>query len=87
MNTEDKYLIDNYIDQSRHGVNTRRKYDSNLASVCVLEMQNQNDWDRFLNHCYVHNSAEEDFIAYLFIANNFFKSFVEWRKEVINKCS
>lgn len=88
MTTEDEKLIcdymgwdeDNFFKGYRtldgHAIN----FDPNDASLVAAEMQKRGEWDEFLQHCYIHTPAEDDFIAHLFNSENFFKAFVEWRK-------
>jgi hypothetical protein len=62
----------------------------NDAGLCVQEMQKRGDWALFYDDLLdTYNGLCEDgkvscgaenFAAWLFNADNFFKAFVEWRK-------
>ncbi len=61
----------------------------NDASLCVAEMQKRGDWQKGCATGFgIYFESErpshvfpEDYIAWLFNADNFFKAFVGWRKE------
>ena len=63
-------------------------FDLNDASLCVQEMQNRGEWQKFCATGFgIYFEGErpshvfpENYIAWLFNAENFFKAFVEWRK-------
>jgi hypothetical protein len=62
-------------------LNRKIHFDLNDASLCANKMLEKRDWEKYLNYCYVHNSAEIDFIAFIFIADNFFASMAAWLRE------
>ena len=90
MTNEDEKIVADYMDwhyAEHEGIyyydwdgRRQRNLDLNDAGLVVQEMQNRGEWVEFLQHCYIHTPAEDDFIAHLFNADNFFKAFVEWRK-------
>jgi len=92
MTNEDKQLIDNYMQWPPVGVNMRRKYDLDDASLCVQEMQKRGDWEYFVGdiedtliytrYHKEHHSYKSFLVAWLFNAENFFAAMSEWLKEV-----
>ncbi len=91
MTNEDKRIVADYmgwkmsewmmIDGSAHVVNPHF-FDINDAGLVVQEMQKRGDWEHdFMD--FVAGSQKWNYhqcIAWLFNADNFFKTFVEWRK-------
>ena len=75
------------IDGSAHVVNPHF-FDLNDAGLCVQEMQKRGEWQKFCATGFViyfegerpSHVFPENYIAWLFNAENFFKAFVEWRK-------
>ena len=60
----------------------------NDASLCVQEMQKRGDWGVFTNHTWSKWSAQwrdlqalQEFVAWLFNAENFFNAMSQWLKE------
>ena len=64
------------------------KFDLNDVAICVQEMQKRGEWQKFCATGFViyfegerpSHVFPENYIAWLFNAENFFKAFVEWRK-------
>ena len=90
MTKEDKMLIADYM--GWFGINHLDKinmnFDANDASLCVAEMQKRGEWQKFCATGFViyfererpSHVFPENYIAWLFNPDNFFKAFVEWRK-------
>ena len=63
-------------------------FDLNDAGLCVQEIQKRGDWQKCCATGFViyfegerpSHVFPENYIAWLFNADNFFKAFVEWRK-------
>ena len=66
----------------------QRNLDLTAAGLVVQEMQNRGEWQKFCATGFgIYFEGErpshvfpENYIAWLFNAENFFKAFVEWRK-------
>ena len=64
-------------------------FDSNDASLCVQEMQKRGDWQKFCATGFViyfekerpSHVFPENYVAWLFNAENFFNAMSEWLKE------
>ena len=82
MTEEDKNLIADYMGYEF------LLYDLNAVALCVVEMQKRGEWQKFCATGFViyfegerpSHVFPENYIAWLFNAENFFKAFVEWRK-------
>ena len=82
MTEEDKNLIADYMGYEF------LLYDLNAVALCVAEMQKRGEWQKFCATGFViyfegerpSHVFPENYIAWLFNAENFFKAFVEWRK-------
>lgn len=76
------------IDGSAHVVNPHF-FDLNDAALCVQEMQKRGDWQKGCATGFgIYFESErpshvfpEDYIAWLFNAENFFNAMSEWLKE------
>lgn len=83
MTPEDRQIVDDYMNWGRIGVGVDRKYDLNDAGLVVQEMQKRGEFIPFVNSvCYsrLTDYIRINFIAWLFNADNFFNTFVQWRK-------
>ena len=68
--------------------NIYHHFNANSASLCVAEMQKRGDWQKFCATGFViyfekerpSHVFPENYIAWLFNAENFFEAFTEWRK-------
>ena len=70
----------------------QRNLDLTAAGLVVQEMQNRGEWDGFFYFVWNRYRKSEKllykevneatFTALLFNADNFFKAFMEWRKEI-----
>ena len=66
----------------------QRNLDLTAAGLVVQEMQKRGEWQKFCATGFViyfegerpSHVFPENYIAWLFNAENFFKAFVEWRK-------
>ena len=80
------YLI--YVDGKDCNIH-HDNFNSNDASLCVQEMQKRGDWQKFCATGFViyfekerpSHVFPEDYIAWLFNAENFFAAMSEWLKE------
>ena len=69
--------------------NIHHDFDANCASLCVAEMQKREEWQKFCATGFViyfererpSHVFPEDYIAWLFNAENFFNAMSEWLKE------
>ncbi len=83
MTNEDKKLIADYMSYWTSPL------DMNFASLCVQEMQKRGDWQKFCATGFViyfekerpSHVFPENYIAWLFNAENFFNAMSEWLKE------
>jgi len=83
MTNEDKKLIVDYMGWSKYPPSSQFKFDANVASRCVQEMQKRGEWEHdFMD--FVAGSQKWNYhqcIAWLFNAENFFNAMSEWLKE------
>ncbi len=87
MTDEDKKRIAEYMNDE--GALYNCAFDCNYASLCVQEMQKRGDWQKFCATGFViyfekerpSHVFPENYIAWLFNAENFFAAMSEWLKE------
>ena len=87
MTDEDKKRIAEYMNDE--GALYNCAFDCNYASLCVQEMQKRGEWQKFCATGFViyfererpSHVFPEDYIAWLFNAENFFNAMSEWLKE------
>lgn len=83
MTDEDKQLIAEYMGYEF------LLYDLNAVALCVTEMQKRGEWQKFCATGFViyfererpSNVFPEDYIAWLFNAENFFAALARWLRE------
>ncbi len=83
MTKEDKMLIVDYMGWSKYPPSSQFKFDANVASLCVQEMQKRGDWQDFVQiTSKIHKLGfHSEVIAWLFNAENFFAAMAQWLKE------
>ena len=87
MTEEDKQLIAEYMNDE--GALYNCAFDCNDAGLCVAEMQKRGEWQKFCATGFViyfererpSNVFPEDYIAWLFNAENFFAALARWLRE------
>lgn len=94
MTTEDKKIVADYMNWPDDCEECDRAFcsgsddkycrplDLNDAGLVVKEMQKRNEWECFEIYCFKKQRAVgAQYIAWMLNADNFFKAFVEWRKQ------
>ena len=87
MTEEDKNLIAEYMNDE--GALYNCAFDCNYASLCVQEMQKRGEWQKFCATGFViyfererpSHVFPENYIAWLFNAENFFEAMTQWLKD------
>lgn len=96
MTNEDKKIVADYMGWkywpsgkgqcyrvSENGGDVIIHFDLNDAGLVVQEMQKRDDWMSFITFADNEHFDKEisvEFSAWFFNSDNFFKTFVEWRK-------
>jgi hypothetical protein len=83
MTNEDKKIVVDYMNWPASGNDMRHEmFDLNDAGLVVAEMQKRSEWESFEIYCFKKQRAVgAQYIAWMLNAENFFKSFVSWRKQ------